>query len=324
MAGGGDGWAVFLTGHSLGGALATLCAHDLALRAWSRRPQLVMVNFGSPRVGNRAFAEDFNKLVPRAWRVVNRNDAVAAVPRLMGCVAFDRRDALPALCSTRPPPCGPAPRSARSSAAPLLPIECLKCIPPDGFDPENSGAECLVLLCALCRYCHVGHAVVIKDAGQVDVQHNTSEAPFEGAVVLPKVLPSVGAAVSAAMVDAVPKLMQGAGMEIAAAAAPSSNGSDSDSGGAQAQRQEAEDAAAAAAATDVMSSADLSSLWEAEKEAWSTVFGGGGIDDHMEHLYYDALNAAVDRILESRRNENNSSDGGGGGDQAGDAPTPPA
>lgn len=43
-----------------------------------------MVNFGSPRVGNKAFAQEFNQLVPDAWRVVNRNDAVCTVPRLMG------------------------------------------------------------------------------------------------------------------------------------------------------------------------------------------------------------------------------------------------
>jgi hypothetical protein len=27
-------------------------------------------NFGSPRVGNRAFAHDYNKRVPSTWRVV--------------------------------------------------------------------------------------------------------------------------------------------------------------------------------------------------------------------------------------------------------------
>jgi predicted lipase len=43
-----------------------------------------MYNFGSPRVGNKQFAEQFAELVPDSWRVHNENDVVAAVPRLMG------------------------------------------------------------------------------------------------------------------------------------------------------------------------------------------------------------------------------------------------
>ena len=43
-----------------------------------------MYNYGSPRVGNRTFAREFNRLVPNAWRVVNGNDAVVTVPRLLG------------------------------------------------------------------------------------------------------------------------------------------------------------------------------------------------------------------------------------------------
>lgn len=87
-----EGWTVYLTGHSLGGALSTLCAYDLASRSesgWRRRhvvPPRALVNYsyGSPRVGNRAFARAFNDLVPNCWRVVNNNDAVTSVPRLLG------------------------------------------------------------------------------------------------------------------------------------------------------------------------------------------------------------------------------------------------
>lgn len=46
---------------SLGGALSTLCTYDCARRTWRNnvaRPNIVHYNFGSPRVGNRAFAED--------------------------------------------------------------------------------------------------------------------------------------------------------------------------------------------------------------------------------------------------------------------------
>ncbi|KAA0054145.1 putative feruloyl esterase A [Cucumis melo var. makuwa] len=43
-----------------------------------------MYNFGSPRVGNRQFAEIYNKKVKDSWRVVNHRDIIPTVPRLMG------------------------------------------------------------------------------------------------------------------------------------------------------------------------------------------------------------------------------------------------
>ena len=68
-----------MTGHSLGGALSTLCAADVA--ALFPQSAVVMYNFGSPRVGNLKFVQMFNQLVPEAFRVVNDADVVASVPR---------------------------------------------------------------------------------------------------------------------------------------------------------------------------------------------------------------------------------------------------
>ena len=82
-------WTIYCTGHSLGGALSTLCAYDIANRpmtAWkhAQRPHIVNYTYGSPRVGNRSFAVAYNKAVPNTWRIVNNGDAVASVPRLLG------------------------------------------------------------------------------------------------------------------------------------------------------------------------------------------------------------------------------------------------
>lgn len=80
-------WGVCVTGHSLGGALATLCAMELAasVRSGARRGLRVsMTNFGSPRVGNEAFCRLYNGLVMDSIRVVNGTDAVPTVPALMG------------------------------------------------------------------------------------------------------------------------------------------------------------------------------------------------------------------------------------------------
>ncbi|GLC73112.1 hypothetical protein PLESTF_001333500 [Pleodorina starrii] len=86
-------WKVEVTGHSLGGALATVGAYDIA---WDKRERdthqqtgptigsVAMVNFGSPRVGNHFFAKDFNAVLPDAWRVHNHNDMVTSVPFTFG------------------------------------------------------------------------------------------------------------------------------------------------------------------------------------------------------------------------------------------------
>ena len=75
-------WTCYVTGHSLGGALSTLCSFDLAMQGTFG--DIICYNFGSPMVGSQAFTESFNDLVPSCWRVVNENDAVCQVPRLIG------------------------------------------------------------------------------------------------------------------------------------------------------------------------------------------------------------------------------------------------
>ncbi len=56
-------------GHSLGGALATLAAHDL--QAEFGFPHLHCYTFGAPRTGNHAFAAETSRLVPETWHVIN-------------------------------------------------------------------------------------------------------------------------------------------------------------------------------------------------------------------------------------------------------------
>lgn len=79
-------WHVYCTGHSLGGALATLLALELSSSQLAKigAISVTMYNFGSPRVGNRKFAEVYNEKVKDSWRVVNHRDIIPTVPRLMG------------------------------------------------------------------------------------------------------------------------------------------------------------------------------------------------------------------------------------------------
>jgi hypothetical protein len=53
---------LYVVGHSLGGAVATICAYDLAYTA-VRFVRPVLVTFGSPAVGNIDFALDFQKMM---------------------------------------------------------------------------------------------------------------------------------------------------------------------------------------------------------------------------------------------------------------------
>jgi len=67
---------VVVTGHSLGGALATLGAADLADEGYN----VSSYTFGSPRVGNYNFSRLYGKLVPNTFRLVNNRDIVPTVP----------------------------------------------------------------------------------------------------------------------------------------------------------------------------------------------------------------------------------------------------
>lgn len=70
----------FVTGHSLGSALATIWALQLALIRPELAERIHLYSFAGPRVGGPAFAETFGRLVPNAYRVVNLADAVPMVP----------------------------------------------------------------------------------------------------------------------------------------------------------------------------------------------------------------------------------------------------
>ena len=65
-------------GHSLGAALAVLCAVDLQYNFPDRDIECIV--FGCPRVGNAAFRDSYNKRVFKTIRVENGNDIVTKVP----------------------------------------------------------------------------------------------------------------------------------------------------------------------------------------------------------------------------------------------------
>lgn len=74
----GDFDTIIVCGHSLGGALATIAATDLAIQMPDKRVKCHTC--GSPRVGNQEFVELFNACVSENWRVYNANDPVPMIP----------------------------------------------------------------------------------------------------------------------------------------------------------------------------------------------------------------------------------------------------
>jgi len=124
-------------------------------------------------------------------------------------------------------------------------------------------------------YSHVGHAVVLRSSKEgggavIDVQRDSSEAPFEG--VRPKeIIPAVGAAVVEAVTRSVPAAFvessAGKGMTAAVVAAAEEH--------------------------SALSPSELEALWETEKKAWSVLLQGTAVTEHMEEEYFAAVDAAV-------------------------------
>lgn len=70
--------SVAICGHSLGGALATLLALDVAVNTAYKTP--AVYTFGSPRTGDSLFAGTYDQVVTNSYRIANRLDIVPALP----------------------------------------------------------------------------------------------------------------------------------------------------------------------------------------------------------------------------------------------------
>ncbi len=67
-----------ITGHSLGGALATYCALDILYN--NPELEVICLPFASPKTGNRHWKRSFNKRLKECYRFVYKNDIVPNVP----------------------------------------------------------------------------------------------------------------------------------------------------------------------------------------------------------------------------------------------------
>ncbi|CAA6657876.1 unnamed protein product [Spirodela intermedia] len=69
-----------VTGHSLGGALALLSAHEAAAAAIPGLSHVSVISFGAPRVGNREFVKELEDRGVKVLRLVNKQDLVPRMP----------------------------------------------------------------------------------------------------------------------------------------------------------------------------------------------------------------------------------------------------
>ena len=76
---------IFVTGHSLGAALATLSTIHITQRFVAKQPTVkkpILYTFASPRVGNSDFAHQFKNI--ESYRIANSEDFVVTVPHSTG------------------------------------------------------------------------------------------------------------------------------------------------------------------------------------------------------------------------------------------------
>jgi pimeloyl-ACP methyl ester carboxylesterase len=70
--------SITVCGHSLGGALATLLALDIAANTPFKHP--TVYTYASPRTGGPQFAATYNQVVPNTFRIAGRVDLVPKLP----------------------------------------------------------------------------------------------------------------------------------------------------------------------------------------------------------------------------------------------------
>ena len=76
-------YEIWVTGHSLGAAMASLASTWLAYYNIAPRKNIILYTFGMPRVGDYRYALQHDQLVKNSWRVVNSDDIVPHLPRLI-------------------------------------------------------------------------------------------------------------------------------------------------------------------------------------------------------------------------------------------------
>ena len=71
---------IIICGHSLGGALANICAFDIVDKPFIHNKNVICVTFGSPRIGDKNFVNLYNSFNISTHRIVISGDPVPKLP----------------------------------------------------------------------------------------------------------------------------------------------------------------------------------------------------------------------------------------------------
>ncbi|EPB67415.1 triacylglycerol lipase, partial [Ancylostoma ceylanicum] len=77
----------WVTGHSLGGAMASLAAHAIVGSGIADSKKLKLITLGQPRTGDKVFAKNHTASIDYSFRVTHWRDVVPHIP------SFDERPA---------------------------------------------------------------------------------------------------------------------------------------------------------------------------------------------------------------------------------------
>lgn len=69
---------ITFNGHSSGGAIANIAALDISFLY--KEIYINCITFGSPKIGNKYFVDEYNKNIKKSIRVVNTNDIIQYLP----------------------------------------------------------------------------------------------------------------------------------------------------------------------------------------------------------------------------------------------------
>uniref|UniRef100_A0A0N4ZZX3 Ricin B-type lectin domain-containing protein n=1 Tax=Parastrongyloides trichosuri TaxID=131310 RepID=A0A0N4ZZX3_PARTI len=71
---------VWVTGHSLGAAMASLSAANIGYHQYVPKDRLMSITFGEPRVGDVDYAKGYDAVVGYSYRVIHHRDPIPHVP----------------------------------------------------------------------------------------------------------------------------------------------------------------------------------------------------------------------------------------------------
>uniref|UniRef100_A0A7E4VEJ8 Lipase_3 domain-containing protein n=1 Tax=Panagrellus redivivus TaxID=6233 RepID=A0A7E4VEJ8_PANRE len=74
------GYSIWITGHSLGGAFATLAASEIVSLGYAPAENVTLYTYGQPRVGDAAFATAHDNQGFESYRVTHSQDIVPHIP----------------------------------------------------------------------------------------------------------------------------------------------------------------------------------------------------------------------------------------------------